>query len=241
MHANQHPLRFKAALAVVLACVLIFAAACGSSEEGEEEGDETPAAQSAVPESLDATESDAEDIVDLALANNRAELRQKAGELKTDAGEAADSLGEEDAPEDDLTQLRERASKVDELATGDAEPLQVALAANAVSALMPSLFGLFETDIPPDVLKLDYLDREAQLRSLAHENDKISAAVDELEQTWNGLRPQVVDAGGDDEAAKFAQHVAAMKKLAIAGNATALQREAVNGLELVDVLENVFA
>jgi len=235
MRAEGSSLRLKAVLAIVLACVLLLAGACGGSSEGE-----GPEARAGVPESLDATESDAEDIVDLALAKSLTDLREKTADLKSDANEAADALGEEDAPEADLALLRERASHVEELAKGGGEPLEIALAANAVSGLMPALFAVFETDVPPDVLKLDYLDREAQLRALAHESDEVSAAVAELEQTWKGLRPEVVSAGGDQEAARFAKHIAAMKTLARSGDDSAVQREAVKGLELVDQLEQVF-
>jgi hypothetical protein len=237
MRADERSFRLKAILVAVLAWALILGAGCGGSSEGEGEG---PEARASVPESLDATESDAEDIVDLALAKSLTDLREKAANLKADANEAADALGEEDAPEAELAQLRERASHVEELATGGGEPLEIALAANAVSALMPALFGLFETDIPPEVLKLDYLDREAQLRALAQESDQVSAAVAELEQTWNGLRPEVVSAGGEQEAAKFAKHVIAMKTFARSGDDSAVEREAVKGLELVDELEQVF-
>jgi hypothetical protein len=239
VRAGERSLRLKAILVAVFACALILGAGCGGSSEGEGEG---PEARASVPESLDATESDAEDIVDLALAKSLTDLREKAADLKADANEAADALGEEDAPEAELAQLRARGSHVEELLVkGGGEPLEIALAANSISALMPDFFRLFKTDVPPDVLELDYLDREAQLRSLAHDGDKVSAAVGQLEQTWNGLRPQIVDAGGEQEASQFTKHVAAMKKLDQSGDASALQREAVNGLELVDALEKVFA
>ena len=105
---------------------------------------------------------------------------------------------------------------------------------------MPALFAHFEPAVPPDVLELDYLDREAQLRSLANEPSKVSSAVGRLEQTWRDVRHDVVAAGGEQEAERFSEHVAAMKRLSASGDVEALRREAVNGLNLVDELEQVF-
>ena len=119
--------------------------------------------------------------------------------------------------------------------------MEVALAANAVSGLMPTLYAHFDVAVPTAVLELDYLEREAQLRSLAHEDVAAGSAVEQLRRTWQRLRPQVVDSGGQDEAARFAEHLAAMERLRRERDASGLQEEAKNGLELVDELERVFA
>jgi hypothetical protein len=218
---------------------LSLAGGCGGGSEAEgEEGEEAP---SGIPASLGAAESDAEDIVALALANDRARMRETASELEADAQEAASGEVEQQrVPERELRQLRERSADVVELAAGNGRALAVALAANDVSALMPALFEHFEPKIPPAVLELDYLDREAQLRSLVGENHRVALAVTGLAATWRRLRPEVLAAGGEDEAKRFTVHVAAMQRLVRTGGAQALQREAVAGLELVDVLQDVF-
>jgi hypothetical protein len=165
-----------------------------------------------------------------------------AAKLKADADKAASgALSDANIPAEELRRLRERAARVDELAAGGGDALEVALAANAVSALMPGLFGHFEATVPPDVLELDYLERETELRSLAHEDVAVAAAVDRLARTWKHLRPEVIDAGGGDEAARFAEHITALERLRRERDADALRREATNGLELVDKLERVFA
>ena len=60
-------------------------------------------------------------------------------------------------------------------------------------------------------------------------------------QSADALRPQVGDSGGRDEAARLADHLAAMERLRRERDAGGLQEEAKNGLELVDELERVFA
>jgi hypothetical protein len=117
--------------------------------------------------------------------------------------------------------------------------VRVALAANAVSGLMPQLYAHFHDRVPPSVLMLDYLDREAQLRSLVLERAQVNVAVKRLASTWPPLRPKVVAAGGAAAAAAYDKHVAAMKRL-VRGSLTAVRKEAVHGLVLVDALEHAF-
>ena len=192
-----------------------------------------------VPASLTDVESAAEDIVDFALAGDRRSVIAKASALEAAArGSVTTALADVGVPSARVTLLKKRANHVAQLAR--AAPLVgVALAANAVSELMPSFYARFQNRVPPSIFMLDYLDREAQLRSLARQPDQVAAAVKELGRTWGQVQPKVVSAGGAREAAAYRAHVSAMKRLLSRGNA-ALQAEAVRGLALVDELEQVF-
>jgi hypothetical protein len=229
--------------ALVAACVVgcivglvATASGCGDSEESKtsEEATEQP-----VPQSLGEVESGAEDIVDFARAAERSKVVATARELQRVAeGEASSALRKAGTPQARIASLQDRAKRLYELAPR-AGFLRVSLAANQVSALMPALYARYSDPVPPQVLKLDYLDREAQLRSLARDRPAVLTAVSGLTSTWEKLRPEVIEAGGDQAAAAFARHVGAMRRLA-ARSDQALRREAVRGLELVDVLEGVF-
>lgn len=192
-----------------------------------------------VPASLTDVESAAEDIVDFALSGDRRSVIAKAATLEAAArGSVGTALAHAGVPSAKVALLKTRASRVAQLAR--AAPLVgVALAANAVSELMPSFYARFQGRVPASVFMLDYLDREAQLRSLARQPDKVAAAVKELGRTWSQVQPKVVAAGGAREATAYRAHVSAMKRLLSRGNA-ALQAEAVRGLALVDELEQVF-
>jgi hypothetical protein len=191
-----------------------------------------------VPAGLVATESTAEDIVDLALAGNRREVVARAGELVAGArGEAAE-LRRAGVPSATVAALQKRAGRVAQ--AGRAGPMiAAALAANAVSGMMPDLYAHFAGHVPPRVYTLDYLDREAQLRSLARQAKLVAAAVGALTMTWARLQPAVIAAGGARQAAAYRAHVAALRRLA--PSAAAVRSEAVRGLALVDELEQVFA
>ena len=221
-------------------------AGCGGSD-GNGSADQTPtsptapaAAKKEVPHPVEATESGAEDIIDFASAKNRAKVEVAARELvEVSNGEAADALRSAGVPQERIALLQKRAQSVGDIA-GSASFLEVSLAANQVSELMPEFYERYGAPIPPEVLKLDYLDREAELRSRAGEPGAVRSAVRGLGTTWLVLRRQVVKAGGRKEAAEFGRHVANMGKLVDGSSSEALQREARKGLALVDELEGVF-
>jgi hypothetical protein len=152
-------------------------------------------------------------------------------------GTAASALAAAGTPAGELATLRSRAALLVRRARSGPR-VQVLLAANAVSELMPGLYARFQGPVPPSVLELDYLDREAQFRALAHQRARIPPLVAALARTWAGVRPRVLAKGGASEAAAYDRHVAAMRRLAPAGGGR-VQREAVNGLNLVDELEGV--
>jgi hypothetical protein len=209
------------------AALIVATAAAGAS-----------AARPPLPPSLTAAESNAEDIVDAALAHDRAGVTSIAAELKATAHAQAAALRRDGVPAPLVSELRQRADRLAALARG-APYVRILLAANAVSQLMPALYAHFADPVPPAIQALDYLDREAQFRSLAGEPERVAAAVKELGWTWAHVRPKVVAAGGASEAAAYARHVAAMKRLDPAAGAH-VQSEARHGLELVDRLEQVF-
>jgi hypothetical protein len=196
-------------------------------------------ARSPVPGVLTDTESSAEDIVDYALAGDRRRVVATATLLQQTAnGPAAATLRRDNIPPAVVAQLEQRANRLARLSR-HGSMISVALAANAVSGLMPGLYAHFQDPVPPTILRLDFLDREAQLRSLAHQATQAAAAVGALAPAWSGVRSRVIAAGGANEAGSFDRHVAAMKKL-LPRTGRSFEAEAARGLELVDQLERVF-
>jgi hypothetical protein len=157
---------------------------------------------------------------------------------RTARGPAAAALTAAGARPGEISELERRATRLRQLARAGAFT-SVALAANAISGLMPGLYAHFADGVPPAVLRLDYLDREIQLRSLADRAGHAPSLVAQLASTWAGLRAKVLARGGVREANAFDRHVAAMKRLEHTSG-TRLQAEAVNGLALVDEVEAVF-
>lgn len=216
---------------IVTGSVLLALALAGAS-------DAMPA-KAPPPAALATVESSAEDIVDYALAGDRTHVVAGAARLRAEAdGEAARALGRGGVRPAEVALLKKRAAHVDAVARSGPF-VAVALSANAVSQLMPGLYGHFRTRVPPTILKLDWLDREAQLRSLARQPAAVASAVADLRRTWPPVRRKVVAAGGAHEARAYDAHVAALRRLDPADRR--VQAEASRGLELVDDLENVFS
>lgn len=196
--------------------------------------------ESPPPTALSTLESSAEDTVDYALAGDRGSVVAEAARLRTEAnGEASRDLTRSGVRSSDIALLRKRSDRVARL-SHSGPFVEVALSANAVSQLMPGLYAHFRNPVPPTILKLDWADREAQLRSLAREPARVGPAVAVLRRTWSLVRPRVVAAGGATEAAAYDRHIAAMSRLDPRAGKR-LQAEASRGLELVDDLERVFS
>jgi hypothetical protein len=242
------------ALAVALAAgsivgLIAAASGCGDSKHAGTSKTTDTAAQTGttartatkrVPRSLGTVESGAEDAIDFAHEGDRPKVVTAIRALRRAAdGKAATDLRKAQVPEDRIAALQDRARLVAAIARR-AQLLRVSLAANQVSALMPEFYARYADPVPPAVLKLDYLDREAQLRSQAGDRATVRAAVRDLSSTWAGLRQDVIDARGRKVAASYSRHAAAMRRLSSGSNQASLQREAVTGLELVDRLEGVF-
>jgi hypothetical protein len=233
---------------VVVIAVCVAALGCGGSNDDdaserttqEGRGKPSPAAKQRVPGSLSSVESGAEDAIDFAQAGDRRKVVATARALRRTAdGRATRDLRRVGVGPEGIFELESRARLLAAVAPR-ADFARVSLAANRISALMPQFYARYQDPVPPAVLKLDYLDREAQLRSLAGDRASVGPAVDQLTQTWTTLRPRVLAAGGSKVATRYTRHVAAMGRLARGSHDQALQNEAARGLELVDALETRF-
>lgn len=214
------------------------AARAPTSAQGAAPHTVSVAASSSVPRGVVAAESAAEDVIGYLEQGKIAKSSTAARALKTLAhGEAARALRKAGTPAPQVAAFQQRADRTARLSSSSASPLRVSLAANSVSQLMPGFYSRYSDPVPPAVLKLDYLDREVQLRSQAGQQAKVRAAVRQVDATWRGLRPELVKAGGLKVAQSYDTHVRALKHGAAPA---AVQKEAVRGLDIVDLMEGVF-
>jgi hypothetical protein len=234
----------KLAAALLAAGLLVVPAACGEHASPNQAARTTtpvqtaPPPNSTVPAELTRAETAAEDVIGFLEQRKPAKSKAEARILADLAhGQAAASLRLAKVPAPRIKAFQQRADRTRRLSSRNARPLPVSLAANSVSQLMPSFYAHYHDPVPPTVLKLDYLDREVQLRSQAGQRTKVRGAVRKLQATWRQLRPQLVKRGGTKEAKAYDRHVSALKR---GGRATAIQKQAVHGLDVVDKMEGVF-
>jgi hypothetical protein len=194
--------------------------------------------RSTVPQALTRAETAAEDVIGFLEKGQPAKSRAEARILRSLAhGAAAQELRRAGVSDAQVAAFQRQADRTARLSHAGAPALRISLAANGVSRLMPGFYARYQDPVPAAVLRLDYLDRQVQLRSMARQHARAQQAADQLAATWRKLRPQVIAAGGASVAQKYDGHVA---KLTGSGGVAALQSEAQHGLDLVDQLEQVF-
>lgn len=193
---------------------------------------------STVPASLKRAETAAEDVIGYLAKGKPAKSQAEARLLKELAhGKAATTLHKGGVSQAEIRRLQARADRVAVLSLGGAPKLRVSLAANEVSQLMPALYARYQDPVPAAVLRLDYLDREIQLRSQAKQPDRLQAAVNDLGATWAQVRPALVKAGVVKVAREYDRHVQVLKNTT---SPAAIQKQAVHGLDVVDQMEGAF-
>lgn len=191
-----------------------------------------------MPTPLTRAETAAEDVIGFLENGKPAKSKAEARILRDLAhGGTADALRRAGVSDASIKAFQARADRTARLSLTGAPAVQVGLAANSVSRLMPGFYARYHDPVPATVLKLDYLDREIQLRSQAGQPAKVRQAVAELASTWRQLRPRLVAAGGVQVARSYDQHARALKSSV---TATAVQKQALHGLDVVDQMETVF-
>lgn len=197
---------------------------------------------SSIPATLADIEGTAEDAYDKALVSDYTAVADDASALDAGWAEFRDQAVADGAGDADVTAMDDAIAGLghavaDQAALTDYE---IARAANAVSGPMDELFALYDDAIPADILALDYGGREVSIDAMEAGLGDALDDIGELEAVWSGVKQQVLDAGGDAEAADYETSLASQTDLANAGDAPGLLAESNNGLEIVDALEGVF-
>ena len=193
---------------------------------------------STVPASVTRAETAAEDVIGFLEKGQVAKSRSEARLLKQLVnGPAAADLRLAGVTSAQIRELQRRGDRVAQLSLSAATRLKISLAANNVSQLMPALYARFQDPVPASVLRLDYLDRQVQLASMAGNRSGVRAGVSSLATTWKQLRPAVVAVGAAPVAKQYDAHI---KSLRTATSPRVIQKQAVHGLDIVDQIEKAF-
>jgi hypothetical protein len=124
------------------------------------------------------------------------------------------------------------------LSGSSAGDLQLARAANAVTDTMDDIFALYHPKAPPELMTLDFLGRELVLDARTPDLHLGATHRKDLQTEWAGVRPKVIKAGGDKEAAGVEDALAAADRAIAQGDEAELEKQAQAELELVDAIEH---
>jgi hypothetical protein len=106
---------------------------------------------------------------------------------------------------------------------------------------MSELYALYFPAVPVAVLDLDYLGREVLLDALASDIAGAARHMDQIESSWNVLKPRVVQAGGTAESSDFDATITSARAAIAVSSPTDLEASARTELDVVDAIEAVFA
>ena len=225
--------------------ILLFAFAepsCSDSDDKSQEPTRTesqPSAQpGAVPQTVLDIEGDAEDAIDQVFGGRWDRVGTGAGSLEENwndflaSPEASGVTAEQKSAMDKaIADLSAAAQSQDALAARQA--------ANDVSKVIVDIFDLFEHQVPSDIGRLDWQERQVLIDVDRGDWAAVAAGLALMRQTFNRAKPGVIAAGGEREVADFEASLNQQDQLAAAQD-SAIVDEGNVALELVDDLERVY-
>jgi len=112
--------------------------------------------------------------------------------------------------------------------------------ANDLSAAVIELFAIYNPAIPADIGRLDVLERQVVLDVAANDYTAAAASLANVKSVWESVKPSVLAHNGKDVEAQFEASIATQESALNTKDGMALTREAKNGLEIVDALEQLY-
>jgi hypothetical protein len=191
-----------------------------------------------VPEPLNTLEAQAEDIIDSVPGGDWRKVTADVAAIDK-AWQAYQSQAKDDhIPQpfqDALTIALDHLQKTS--AAKDAPGTQQA--ANDMSAAVVDLFTVYHPALPTDLGWLDVLERQVVLD--VRGDDRAAAdSLAKINAVWVRLKSVILAHNGSDLATRFENSLMAQQQALSSKQAAALTAEAMNGLELVDALEELF-
>jgi hypothetical protein len=224
----------------------VYAANFGIVEEraDDEQGNlvlsnRTDAQPGTVPEPLSTIEAQAEDIIDVVPGGNWGQVASDVAVIAKawQAYEAQAATDHVPQPfQEALTAALDRLQK-SSVAKKAAGTMQEA---NDLSAAVADLFAVYHPARPVDLGRLDVLERQVVLDVAANDFEAAADSLAKANAVWARLKSVILAHNGADAATRFESSLTAQQKALDQENTSAVATEANKGLELVDVLENLF-
>lgn len=194
-----------------------------------------------IPADLEAVEASAEAAFDAALTSDFVTARTEADAAASAWATYRRRAEADQAPASAIAAIDSAVAALPGELAGTPNAVNAARAVNTVSAPMSTFYALYSPVVPVAVLDLDYLGREVLLDALASDFTGATGHLDQIESSWNALKPKVIGAGGTAESADFDAVVAGSRAAIAASSTTDLEASARTELDVVDAIESVFA
>ena len=198
----------------------------------------TPAAPSVIPaaerppDALVQIAELAKDLFDAARTSNWSNVAGEVQSLK----ESISVLSSPRLKPDLTAQLRSRIGDLERSAKARRR-VQSMDFANSITRLVAELSAPYQTEIPYEIVLLDYYGRQLQLGLVASRPSTLKQATADLRQTWNAVEPSILRRGHVDDARRFTDIVVQLEGATHPSDFVAPVRAE---LAAVDRLEKIF-
>lgn len=150
---------------------------------------------------------------------------------------SAGDLGGASVGDAHVRALHARVSSVADLAARGAWEA-TAQVANQVLRVVGEVYASCGDPIGARLIKLEYLEREIDLRCQAGQFRAVDAAVEELRATWDALRQRTGASGGDTVAIEYDLHIGVLER---SHTPAAVSTQVPTGLRLVAAMNALLA
>jgi len=113
-------------------------------------------------------------------------------------------------------------------------------AASDVNAAAVELFGFYNPRIPPEINRLQALERQVVTAAADSDLDGVSDTLATIRGTWDRVRPTVSARAGDRVIRGFDQHIADQQAALAAGDGGELSASAKKALAMLDEMSRLY-
>lgn len=110
-----------------------------------------------------------------------------------DSKESKDKEEDKKDKEEDKKDPKEAVGKVVPLVTASVQDLIIINSSIEVTRHIPIFMSLFESEVPPDVMKLKYLVRHIDVSSKLQEWEIVSQDIEKVLETWVYIQPKIIE------------------------------------------------
>lgn len=191
------------------------------------------------PTEIDVIESYAEDVMDDIDKKDWSKVQGRIDTLKTNMTALAPSLTSEHVPVTLIDGLNSAISNF-EKQVANKNVYNAKVAANQITKYIPDIMDTFQTILPTDLGRIDYLGREIKLNVEKNDWDSAGNNGEKIKLAWGNLKTKL-DSTYSNDSAKFNVSVDNLIKYIGNRNSKLTTAEATTLLDLTDVLEADFA
>jgi len=193
----------------------------------------------AVPDSLQAIEAAAEDIIDFAPSDNWDKINKDVTDIANAWKSYQPQAGKDGASQEIQDAMTSAVAKL-QTASAAKDAAGTMQGSNDVSEAVVEMFALYHPKVPADIGRLDVLERQVILDVAAKDYSAAKTSLAKTKSVWEVVKPSVLEHDGKDVAAEFDSSLATQESALSGKDDAALTDQAKNALEIVDAMEQLY-